>query len=123
MGLRPPAQETPAAAPVAALSPRELEVLRLAAQGASQREIASTLNLSPNTVKTYLGHVTKKLGAASRAQALHLAAEQDLVPDIRPPWRREPLVAQVLRMATEQGLVRTGPLSSRNGRVRRRRSA
>jgi len=51
-----------AAGLVEALSPRELEVLRLMAAGLSNREIAERLVVSPGTVKTHVHHICGKLG-------------------------------------------------------------
>jgi DNA-binding NarL/FixJ family response regulator len=56
--------------PTASPSSRELDVLRLAAQGFSTDEIARDLNLSPTTVKTHLQHLYAKLGASNRASAV-----------------------------------------------------
>jgi two-component system nitrate/nitrite response regulator NarL len=53
----------------AALNERELEILRLVAEGASNRLIANQLYLSENTVRTYLAHVLEKLGLENRVQA------------------------------------------------------
>ncbi len=52
------------------LTDRELEVLKLAAAGSSNREIAVSLDLSPRTVQTHLRNVFEKLGVASRTQAV-----------------------------------------------------
>jgi DNA-binding NarL/FixJ family response regulator len=52
------------------LTDRELEVLELAAAGASNREIAVSLDLSPRTVQTHMRNVFEKLGVASRTQAV-----------------------------------------------------
>jgi hypothetical protein len=86
-------------------------VLRLSAQGASQSEIARTLDLSPNTVKTHLRHVAEKLGATSRAEALQLATARDLVPVALQTPDRDGLVVEVLRLATARGLLRGGDVS------------
>jgi two-component system, NarL family, nitrate/nitrite response regulator NarL len=53
----------------AALNERELEILRLVAEGASNRLIANQLYLSENTVRTYLAHILEKLGLENRVQA------------------------------------------------------
>jgi len=55
---------------LAALTIREREVLRLLMDGASNREIASRLVLSVNTVKKHVLHICRKLGARSRTQAI-----------------------------------------------------
>lgn len=60
----------PTLRPVETLTPRELEVLRLAAQGRSVDEIGRRLYLSRNTVKSHLAHAYGKLGAHNRAQAI-----------------------------------------------------
>jgi DNA-binding NarL/FixJ family response regulator len=51
------------------LSPRELQVLRLIATGASNREIASTLYISENTVKNHVTNILSSLGLRDRTQA------------------------------------------------------
>ena len=51
------------------LSGREKEVLRLAATGLSNDEIAEKMCLSPHTIKTLLYHSYKKIGVANRLQA------------------------------------------------------
>ncbi|MFL5805604.1 MAG: LuxR C-terminal-related transcriptional regulator [Roseiflexaceae bacterium] len=51
------------------LSPREIEVLRLVAQGASNRAIAERLVLSEETVKSHVARILRKLDVASRTQA------------------------------------------------------
>lgn len=55
------------------LSPRELEVLRLVAQGLSTRDIAETLNRSVKTIETHKMALKDKLGADSPAQLVRLA--------------------------------------------------
>ena len=77
------------------LSPREYEILALLAQGRSQREIASTLVISPKTVATHIQHLLGKLGAHSRAQAVALAFQLGLVdPDVRAHGLVEALAAE-----------------------------
>jgi DNA-binding CsgD family transcriptional regulator len=58
---------------VETLTPREREVLRLAAGGMSVHEVADRLVLSPNTVKSHLSHAYDKLAAHNRAQAVRAA--------------------------------------------------
>jgi two-component system, NarL family, nitrate/nitrite response regulator NarL len=60
------------------LSERELEILRLIAQGASNRQIAGQLYLSENTVRTHLVHILGKLGLENRVQAAAYALRNGL---------------------------------------------
>lgn len=61
------------------LTGRELDVLRAMALGDTNREIATLLHLSHNTVKTHVERILVKLGAANRIQAVLAAAEAGLV--------------------------------------------
>lgn len=61
------------------LSDRELDVLRLVAEGSSNREIARALFVSEATVKTHLVHAFGKLGADSRTEAVAIAREHGLL--------------------------------------------
>lgn len=62
------------------ITPRELEILGLIAEGLSNREIAERLFVSENTVKTHSSRVFDKLGAKRRTQAVQLGKELDLIP-------------------------------------------
>lgn len=71
--------------PLAALTPREREVLQQVALGRSNAEIASLLFLSEGTVKTHVGRILAKLGLRDRIQAVIFAYESRLVrPGARP---------------------------------------
>jgi DNA-binding NarL/FixJ family response regulator len=63
----------------AGLSPRESEVLQLVAKGATNREIADSLFISENTVKTHLQNIMEKLHLANRSQAAAYAIQKGLV--------------------------------------------
>jgi len=69
---------TPASA-TAPVTAREYDVLRLVAAGHTNPEIGAELNLSVNTVKTYLRTVMHKLGARNRAQLIANARGQGLL--------------------------------------------
>ncbi len=62
------------------MTPRELEILSLIAEGMSNREIATKLFVSENTVKTHSSRVFDKLGAQRRTQAVQLGKEFGLLP-------------------------------------------
>ncbi len=61
------------------LSPREMEILRLVATGASNREIADTLVIAEGTVKNHLTNILGKLSAKDRMQAVLKAREYRLI--------------------------------------------
>ena len=63
----------------AALSPREREVVRLVARGATNREVAEALEVGPETVKTLLARTYAKLGVRRRAEAVAEAQRQGLL--------------------------------------------
>ena len=61
------------------LSQRELDVLKLLAQGASNREIATRLVLAEGTIKNHVSNILIKLHAANRTQAANLARERGFI--------------------------------------------
>jgi NarL family two-component system response regulator LiaR len=62
------------------ITARELEILALVARGLSNREIATQLFVSENTVKTHCARTFDKLGAARRTQAVQRGKELGLLP-------------------------------------------
>ena len=61
------------------LTPRELEVLQLAARGAPGPQIASELFISPATVKTHFSHIYRKLEVSDRSGAVAKALRLGLI--------------------------------------------
>ena len=61
------------------LTPREMDVIRLLAQGLSNKEIARTLHLVEETVKDHVRHILAKLGVKSRTQAVLAAIRLRIV--------------------------------------------
>jgi DNA-binding CsgD family transcriptional regulator len=70
-----------------ALSRRELEVLSLIAEGRSTREVARTLWITEETVKTHVRRVLQRLGARTRAHAVAIVYREGL-------WTTKPEPAQ-----------------------------
>ncbi len=75
--LSRPSYEHPTAEP---LTEREMEVLRLVAQGKSNQEIAIMLDISETTVRTHVSHILRKLHLASRTQATLYALRAGIAP-------------------------------------------
>ena len=69
----------PAAHERLGISAREFEVLGLIAAGRSNKEIARTLEVSPNTVKTHVAKLFEKLGARRRTEAILRARELGMI--------------------------------------------
>jgi NarL family two-component system response regulator YdfI len=73
-----PSTARPAAA-LDDLTPREIEVLRMLAEGLSNREIASRLGISNHTVKFHISSILDKLGAASRTEAVTMGIRMGII--------------------------------------------
>jgi two-component system, NarL family, nitrate/nitrite response regulator NarL len=76
--LRVPAQDT---SRLAELSPRETEILARIASGQSTRQMSCTMNITVDTVRTYVKNVLTKLGAHSRLELAALASREGLLID------------------------------------------
>lgn len=61
------------------LTERELDALRLIAQGLTNRSVAARMNVSEATVKTHLAHAFEKLGVGDRAAAVSVAYQRGLI--------------------------------------------
>lgn len=80
---RSPTQRPPGV-PLPALTAREREVLKLVAQGATNREISKALFISENTVKNHLRSILSKLQSKNRAQAASYALQQGIIGSASP---------------------------------------
>jgi predicted ATPase/DNA-binding CsgD family transcriptional regulator len=69
----------PGETPALGLTAREVEILRLVAEGLTNAQVAERLYLSPKTVSTHLGSIYGKLGVTSRAAATRAAMEHGIV--------------------------------------------
>jgi DNA-binding NarL/FixJ family response regulator len=76
---QPPPAATSAGPSPAGLSAREVEVLRLVAQGLTYAQVAEQLVISPRTVNWYLTVIYSKLGVSSRSAATRYAIEHHLL--------------------------------------------
>jgi DNA-binding NarL/FixJ family response regulator len=74
-----PAPQEQQSSPLEHLSSRELDVLRLIANGMENAEIAAELNISPRTAKNHVSNILTKLGLPSRVQAAVYAVRQGVI--------------------------------------------
>jgi DNA-binding NarL/FixJ family response regulator len=74
------ASEEPTTGPGATLTPRQLEVLQLAATGATDNQIAMQLTISAQTVNWHMACIRARLGVRSRTEAVALALRRGLLP-------------------------------------------
>jgi len=75
----PAAAPTAPVSPLEQLSPREQDILRGIARGASNKEIGRDLGIAETTVKIHVQHVLRKLAVSSRVQAAVIASEHGLL--------------------------------------------
>ena len=61
------------------LTPREVEILRMLAEGLANKQIAARLGISEHTVKFHIASVYAKLGASSRTEAVRIGAQRGMV--------------------------------------------
>jgi LuxR family maltose regulon positive regulatory protein len=106
--LRPTRAPDAGAAPYWELSERELAVLRLLPSRLSQREIAAELYVSLNTVKTHMRSIFRKLGVASREEAVTRARAR---PPLRAPSVVRPAGPSSRSPGMSAGLARSRPAS------------
>ena len=74
-----PEPDNPGATLIASLSPRELDILRGIARGASNKEIARGHGIAETTVKIHVQHILRKLNVSSRVHAAVIASENGLL--------------------------------------------
>lgn len=77
--LNLPKRENHSTVPKGLLTKRELEVLKILANGGKNTAIAESLNISPHTVKTHVSHIYDKLGVNDRVQAAVWAVHHNLL--------------------------------------------
>ena len=70
------------------LAERELEILQGFANGQSQVEIGERLSVKPNTVRTHVDHILRKLGVHSKLEAVAFALRHNLIESPRENERR-----------------------------------
>jgi len=78
-GTPVPSASAPSLSSLSSLSPRELEILRGIAAGASNKEIARNLSIAETTVKIHVQHILRKLDVSSRVHAAVMATESGLL--------------------------------------------
>jgi two-component system, NarL family, response regulator YdfI len=77
--IEPAISRTLPVAPLQALSPREIEVLRMLAEGSANKSIAKKLNISEHTVKFHVSSIFQKLNASTRTEAVTVGARMGLI--------------------------------------------
>jgi NarL family two-component system response regulator YdfI len=79
LASRIPTPATQPAAGVDDLTPREIEVLRMLAEGLGNREMASRLGISDHTVKFHISSILDKLGASTRTEAVTMGIRMGII--------------------------------------------
>jgi DNA-binding NarL/FixJ family response regulator len=79
LASRIPTLLAPSAPALDDLTPREIEVLRMLAEGLSNREVASRLGISDHTVKFHISSILDKLGASSRTEAVTMGIRMGII--------------------------------------------
>jgi two-component system, NarL family, response regulator NreC len=67
--------------PSSPLTPREIEVVRLLAEGRSNKEVASTLGVSTRTIESHRNHIMNKMGFESFSELIRFAVRSNIVED------------------------------------------
>jgi DNA-binding NarL/FixJ family response regulator len=79
LGAAPPADLTPTEGVEEPLTPREVQVLELLAEGLANKAIAGRLGISDQTVKFHVAAIMGKLGAANRTEAVRRAVRRGVI--------------------------------------------
>ena len=79
LAVRPRSPDLDGAPAAEALTPREIEVLELVAEGLSNKAVAARLGISDQTVKFHLTSISGKLGALNRTDAVRRAVRRGLI--------------------------------------------
>lgn len=82
-----PAEAAPVDSSVIKLSPRQLEIARLVAEGLSNAQIGKLLHISPRTVSTHLEHIYDRLDINSRVELVRQVSEAGLLEETLPKSR------------------------------------
>lgn len=87
------------------LSSRESEILELLAQGKSNKEIASDLVISVNTVKVHISNIFQKLGISSRAEAIMYALEKGIIETPRQELTEPQVITEIVEAELPKWLL------------------
>ena len=90
------------------LSPREMEVLRLVAEGLPDKEIGATLYVRRRTVRTHVSNIMQKLGARSRTDAVRIALQVGLFQSREPTSVQAAIALSAYYATLAQKLLQEG---------------